>query len=146
MTSEADARRVAGAPVEFRDMISNGRLSVKLLFIDRDNINSLIGAYYTGEIDLLSIDIDGNDIYVLEAIDAVRPRVIVVEYNDKFPPPMNLAQRHNPAHQWDYSDYGGASLEALNKVAARKGYCLVGCGIAGFNAFFRQGRFGRRQV
>lgn len=121
---------------KFRDVISEGRLQAKAAFIDRDNINSLIEPYFKGEIDLLSIDIDGNDIYVFDAINVVTPRVIVIEYNGKFPPPMNLAQRYNPGHTWDKSDYGGASLEAIAKVASRKGYCLVGCGIVGLNAFF----------
>jgi len=118
------------------DVVSNGRLRVKAAFITRDNINGLIGERFTGEIDLLSIDIDGNDIHVLNSIDIVRPRVIVIEYNGKFPPPMNLAQRYNPEHRWKGTDYGGSSLVAITKVAGRKGYSLVGCGIAGVNAFF----------
>jgi len=86
--------------------------------------------------DLLSIDIDGNDIHVLDAIDVIRPRVVVIEYNGKFPPPMNVVQRYNPEHRWKGTDYGGSSLLAITKIAGRKGYSLVGCGIAGVNAFF----------
>lgn len=121
---------------KFRDVIADGRLRVKASFIDRDNINSLIGEYAAGEIDLLSIDIDGNDIYILESVNIINPRVIVVEYNGKFPPPMSIAQRYDPDFKWDYTDYSGASLEAITKIGTRKGYCLVGCGIAGTNAFF----------
>ncbi len=121
---------------KFQDVISQGRLQVKQAFIDRDNINGLISSHISDEIDFLSIDIDGNDIYILEAINVVNPRVIAIEYNGKFPPPMSLAQRYNPDHRWDMSDYGGASLEAITKVADRKGYCLVGCGMVGLNAFF----------
>ena len=120
----------------FKDPISENKLRVKQAFINRDNINELIKPYFSGEIDLLSIDIDGNDIYILESIGVVNPRVIIIEYNGKFPPPMSLAQRYNPDHRWDESDYGGASLEAITKVADRKGYCLVGCGMVGVNAFF----------
>jgi hypothetical protein len=115
---------------KFRDVLSDGRLRLKTAFINRDNINDLIGSCFKGEIDLLSIDIDGNDIYILEAVNVVNPRVIAIEYNGKFPPPMSVAQR------WDLSDYSGSSLEAITKVAARKGYCLVGCGVVGLNAFF----------
>lgn len=121
---------------KFRDVVSNGRLRVKSAFIDRDNINSLIGANFTGEIDLLAIDIDGNDIHILDSIEVVSPRVIIVEYNGKFPPPMNVAQRYNPEHRWKGTDYGGSSLAAITKVAVRKGYSLVGCGIVGVNSFF----------
>jgi hypothetical protein len=121
---------------KFHDVIAESRLRFLRAFIDRDNINNLLGNYYNGEIDLLSIDIDGNDIYILEALQAVRPRVIVIEYNGKFPPPMNVAQCYNPQHRWDASDYSGSSLDAITRVAARKGYLLVGCGIVGLNAFF----------
>jgi hypothetical protein len=85
---------------------------------------------------LLSIDIDGNDIHILESINVVTPRVIIVEYNGKFPPPLNVAQRYNPEHRWSGSDYSGSSLVAITKIANRKGYSLVGCNIVGVNAFF----------
>jgi hypothetical protein len=121
---------------KFHDIVTEGRLRVTAAFIDRDNINRLIGAHFTGEIDLLSIDVDGNDIYILESVDVITPRVIIVEYNGKFPPPISIAQRYNPRHRWAGTDYGGASLAAVTKVANRKGYSLVGCGIVGVNAFF----------
>ena len=133
---DSSSKCVSQIEERFRDVISEGRLQVKQAFIDRDNINDLIGQHFEGEIDLLSIDIDGNDIYILNAVDVVRPRVIIVEYNGKFPPPMSIAQRYDPGFKWDYTDYSGASLAAVTKVAAKKGYCLVGCGIAGVNAFF----------
>jgi hypothetical protein len=120
---------------KFSDVVANGRLRVIEAVVDRDNINTLIGTYCNGEIDFLSIDIDGNDIYILEAIDVVNPRVIVVEYNGKFRPPLSVAQRYDPTHKWSGTDYGGASLAAITKVADRKGYNLVGCGIVGVNAF-----------
>jgi hypothetical protein len=121
---------------KFRDVIANGRLHVKCAFITRDNVNTLVERDCGEEIDLLSIDIDGNDIYILESINVIKPRVIVVEYNAKFPPPMSIAQRYNPDHRWTGTDYFGSSLEAITKVAARKGYSLVSCGIVGVNAFF----------
>ncbi len=126
---------VARIQKTFRDVIDQNRLQVREAFIDRNNINRLIGETFQGEIDLLSIDIDGNDVYILEVLDVVRPRVIVIEYNGKFPPPMNVAQVYNPAHRWRGNDYGGASLTAVTIVAERKGYALVGCNITGVNAF-----------
>ena len=133
---DANEQYVSQINAKFGDVISDGRLRVKAAFIDRDNINNLIETYFSGEIGMLSIDIDGNDIHILEAINAVNPRVVIVEYNGKFPPPMSIAQRYNPTHRWNGTDYGGSSLEAITKVAARKGYSLVGCGIVGVNAFF----------
>lgn len=132
---EGSPRHVRAIQRTFRDVIAQNRLHVVQAFIDRGNINALIGKVFQGEIDLMSIDIDGNDVYILEVLDVVRPRVIVIEYNGKFPPPMNLAQTYNPTHRWRGTDYGGASLEAIVNVAARKGYNLVGCNITGVNAF-----------
>lgn len=133
---EGSPKYVKAIEQKFSDVIGQKRLHVASAFIDRDNINALIGKVFKDEIDLISIDIDGNDIYILEALTVVRPRVLVIEYNGKFPPPMNLAQAYNPSHHWQGTDYGGASLEAIVRVADRKGYALVGCNITGVNAFF----------
>jgi hypothetical protein len=110
-------------------------------FVDRDNINGLIrSAGIDGDIGLLSIDIDGNDLWVLEAIDVVSPRILVVEYNSTFGPeaavtvPYDRGFRRGEAH---FSHlYWGASLAALDRIAARRGYRLVGGNSAGNNAFW----------
>lgn len=133
---EGAEANVAEIRNRFRDTIGQGRLAVEGAFIDRDNLNGLIGRHHTGEISLLSIDVDGNDIWLLEALEVVAPRVIVIEYNGKFPPPLSVAQTYNPTHRWARTDYGGSSLAAITKLAGRKGYSLVGCNITGVNAFF----------
>ena len=61
---EAGAESVTSIKNRFSDVIANNRLTVQLAFITAENINELIGDWGTGEIDLLSIDIDGNDFYV----------------------------------------------------------------------------------
>src|SRR5262245_4815241 len=73
---------------KFVDVIQAGRLKIQHAFIDRDNINDLIGEHYQGEIDLISIDIDGNDFYIFETLVVVRPRVVIIEYNGKLRPPI----------------------------------------------------------
>ena len=88
------------------------------------------------EIDLLSLDIDGNDFHILQAIEAVKPRVIVLEYNAKFPPPIDWVMRYNPHHKTDKTSYFGASLKSYERLMRSKGYKLVGCGMTGANAFF----------
>jgi hypothetical protein len=133
---EGAAEHVADMHRKFHDVIGDGRLVVRHALIDRDNLNPLIGAVFSGEIDLLSVDVDGNDIHLFEALHAVNPRVAVIEYNAKFPPPLSIAQAYNPAHRWTGSDYMGASLAALAKVAERKGHALAGCSMVGANAFF----------
>lgn len=110
-------------------------------FVRRENINELIGsAGVSGDIGLLSIDIDGMDYWVLEAVTAVVPRVLVVEYNSRFGSrravtvPYRADFERRKAH---YSCcYYGASLAALCRLADRKGYAFVGANSAGNNAFF----------
>jgi hypothetical protein len=123
----------------FPDQLASGALELQESMVSAENIDQLIGASRAGrggELDLLSIDIDGNDYYVLEAIRSVKARVVVIEYNAKFPPPMDLVIRYDPRHGWDGTDYMGASLQALTNLANRLGYRLVGTNITGANAFF----------
>jgi len=120
----------------FQQERERGLLTVKHAFITAENINALVGAWSEGEIDLLSIDIDGNDIHVFEAMTAVRPRVVVIEYDAKFPPPIAVAPKYDATRVWRGTAYMGASLEAIVRVARRRGYLLVGCNFVGLNAFF----------
>jgi hypothetical protein len=132
---EADERTHAKAQRSFATEIAAGQLQVHRAFVTAQNISGLIESSQLGELDLLSIDIDGNDYWIWEAI-ALRPRVVVIEYNAKFRPPTKWVMQYNEQHRWDYTDYHGASLESLNALGRQKGYTLVGCCLAGVNAFF----------
>jgi hypothetical protein len=72
--------------------------------------------------DVISIDLDGNDIYIAESLlqAGQRPSVYVVEYNGKFPPPIKWRIKYDPAHRWDFSDYQGASLQDFADVIAQR--------------------------
>lgn len=123
--------------VRFLPVIKTQQLRVLHAFITRDNINDAIAAGgIGGEIDLLSVDIDGNDYYVWKAINVVQPRVVVIEYNAKFPPNYSWKMAYNEKHVWDGSDWQGASLKALELLGRDLGYQLVGTNLSGSNAFF----------
>jgi hypothetical protein len=80
--SQANA---AAIHARFSSFIQTGQLSFVRGFVDRDSINGIIEkAGHSGDIDLLSIDIDGNDYWVWEVISVVKPRVVVIEYNPYF--------------------------------------------------------------
>jgi hypothetical protein len=116
-------------------------LTARCAWITRDNINDLLrAAGFSGQIGLLSIDIDGNDYWVWEKIDAVDPVVTIVEYNSIFGPDLAVTIPYQPKfarHRAHYSgQFWGASLQALTALAKRKGYSLVGCNSAGNNAYF----------
>lgn len=109
-------------------------------FITRENINTLISGYTKCEdIGLLSVDIDGNDYWVWESIDCVKPRIVVCEYNSVFGTlplsvPYDASFVRSQAH---YSElYFGASLGAFCHLAEKKGYDFVGTTRAGVNAYF----------
>jgi len=115
------------------------RLRVQQCFIDLTNIGQLISSQVeflgTREPDLFSLDIDGNDLWILlEALRHFEPKVICVEYNPKFPPPLAVTITYNPSHTWRHDDYHGASLQAFRD--GLPAYRLVCCNLCGVNAFF----------
>jgi len=118
-------------------------------WIDRDNINDLISsAGISGEIGILSVDIDGNDYWVWEAINCINPIIVVCEWNSAFGPDHSVSIPYDPlfnrltAH---YShQYWGASIKALQKLGLKKNYELIGSNQAGNNLFLvRNDRLGR---
>ena len=120
-------------------LISKSKLQVINAFITRENINDLISttkAVIIKDIDLLSIDIDGNDYHVFKSIGVINPRVVIIEYNVKFPPPIKWVMPYNANHIWDGTEKQGASLQAIVDLAKIKGYELVATNISGINAFF----------
>lgn len=134
---EGNEKAIAEIYSRFYPAIKTGQLKCRNAFITKDNINELIAeGGIVGEIDLLSVDIDGNDYYVWQAINVVKPRVVIVEYNAKFPPNHAWKQAYNAKHQWDGSDWMGASLKALELLGRELGYQLVGTDLSGVNAFF----------
>lgn len=116
-------------------------LTAACAFITRENINAILQDNgFQGEIGLLSIDIDGNDYWVAEAIEIVRPAILVMEYNPIFGDIAQVTVPYDPefsrfkAH---YSGlYFGASIGAVRALAERKGYRFVGTCSNGINAFF----------
>jgi hypothetical protein len=110
-------------------------------FVTRDNVNGLIAdAGLTGEIGVLSIDIDGNDYWVWEGLDVVRPAVVVIEFNGRLGPIEAVTIPYDPGFtRWAASHTGiyyGASLAALVQLGREKGYDYVGSNRADTNAFF----------
>lgn len=126
--------------IKRRDFYWRHDLTAIPAFITRDNINELIGRRFRGDAGILSIDIDGNDYWIWEAIEVVHPKIVICEYNSVFGPkravtiPYSANFSRTSAH---YSNlYFGASLAALHRLAAQKGYVFVGCTQAGNDAFF----------
>jgi hypothetical protein len=127
---EADPQRAE----EFRRSHgAHGRIAVVESFVTRENVNELLGS---APLDVLSLDIDGNDYWVWEALDSVAPRVVIVEYNAKLDPRRALVQPYDPQWVWRGDDAFGASRAAMVSLGGRKGYRLVHAEAAGVNLFF----------
>lgn len=116
-------------------------LTAEVAFVTRDNIDGLIQrSGLSGDIGLLSIDIDGNDYWIWERIQAVQPILCVCEYNSVFGDtapvsvPYDAAFDRARAHASHL--YFGASIAALQHLGKQKGYRFLGTNSAGNNAFF----------
>jgi hypothetical protein len=133
--SDAHVRTLRRSPLMWRHDIHP-----VAAFVDRDNVNDVLrSAGFHRELGLLSIDVDGNDYWIWEAVDA-QPLIVLVEYNSLFGAsravtiPYEAGFQRTRAH---FSNlYFGASLKALALLAERKGYRLVGSNSAGNNAYF----------
>lgn len=116
-------------------------LLAKCAFITAENIDQLIAdAGLSGEIGILSVDIDGNDYWVWKAIETISPHLVIVEYNAVFGDRFDLVVPYNPAFARTVAHfsnlYWGASIGAFRRLADEKGYALLGSNRAGSNAFF----------
>ena len=130
---------------ELRYTIPEGvtRFKYQKEWITRDNVVDLTrkGLSSIGEskLDVVSLDLDGNDIYLVENLlkTGFHPKLFIVEYNAKFPPPVEFRIEYNDSHQWQSDDYFGASLASFNKVFGEYKYKLVCCNShTGANAFY----------
>ena len=122
----------------FADYLGDGRLELAHELVTRDTVDARLTALAAGRpVSVLSIDVDGNDYWLWERVAAIHPAVVVVEYNATSPPPISIVQEYeDEGPRKVKTDYWGASLSAFHKLARRKGYQLVGCGVVGVNAFF----------
>ncbi len=142
---DADAIRIIrGAPYYWRT-----NLKAVCACVQKDNINQLFAENgFSGDLGLLSVDIDGNDYWVWQAIDIVRPVIVVAEYNATFGSRRAVTVPYDPkfyrtrAHASNL--YWGTSLKALEVAGKDKGYAFVGTNAAGNNAYFvRRDRLGK---
>lgn len=125
----------------------DGRLRLVEQMVTRENVIAIpaaAGSPDFGPLDLFSVDVDGNDLAIAEAaIGTWSPKIVIGEYNAKFPYPLQQEVEYQPRHHWARDDYHGASLaawvERLNPA-----YRLVACNLAGTNAFFVREDFADR--
>jgi len=71
------------------------------------------------DFDLLSIDIDGMDYFILASIKNYKPKVIIIEFNPTVPNSVRFIQENNPSIKH------GASALAITELSETLGYVVV---------------------
>ena len=129
------------ARIRKADWLSRYELRAACEMITRENVNGVLQASgFDEDLGLLSIDVDGVDYWLFDALTAYKPRILIVEYNSLFGATRKISVPYDPSftrRNTHYSElYFGASLAAWNHLADARGYALVGAESAGVNAFF----------
>jgi hypothetical protein len=140
---DGNLKQTQSANEYFQQQLKGNSNDVKVVnaFITKENINQLFSENnMVGKLDVMSIDIDGNDYWIWEVIHVADPNIVVMEYNPVLGAEKSIVVEYDSAferfakHSSGY--YYGASLLAYTKLANKKGYGLVGCDSKGVNAFF----------
>ena len=120
-----------------RALAFNPSVKVVKARVTPENFNRMLTDHgFAGEVDFMSIDVDGIDYWLLDALKVCSPRLLVMEYNIFFGPDRALTLPPTDIPPPRPRGYFGASFRALEKKAPEKGYRLVMCEAAGVNAFF----------
>lgn len=136
---DGDAQNIAH--VKRQEISWKHDLRADSVFVTRENINEIFDRHeFSGEIGLLSIDLDGNDYWIWDAISVVSPVIVVCEYNavfgDIYPITVPYENDFHRTRAHFSNLYFGASITALVALGKRKGYRFIGSNRAGNNAFF----------
>jgi hypothetical protein len=103
-------------------------------FGSADGLDKLLANYkIPRNFDFLSIDIDGNDFHVWNAVQQYRPKIVCIEFNPTVPTEVDFVQEQDPGTNQ------GCSLKALYRLGAEKGYKAV-C-VLPWNVFFVDAKY-----
>ena len=113
-------------------------------WVTTQNISSIVAQArekLTG-LDIFSLDLDGNDYWVLEKCDLQGVSIVVVEYNPLFGSKKSVSvikdERFDRTQKHSSWLYCGASLKAFESLLRKKGFQFIGSNRVGNNAFFLQ--------
>jgi hypothetical protein len=123
------------------DRISNHHhIHAKSVFITKENINKLLSELpFDKPVDILSVDIDGNDYWIWKEINVINPILVISEYNAVFGlNPWTIPYKSDFVRDYESQKmiFYGTSLQSLCDLAEEKGYYFIGCNSAGNNAYF----------
>jgi hypothetical protein len=134
---------IGGQDLAFDHKINARRLAFFKAWVSLENIGLLMHQGFREiaikDLDVLSLDLDGNDYFFARELlkSGFLPKLFILEYNSKFPPPIKWTIKYEANHSWDGTDYFGASLASFCELLSNFSYSLVCCNAAtGANAFF----------
>jgi hypothetical protein len=118
---------IEGNPDRCRDIVRNHNNNPKLQVVNAlvwwegdSRLDAILERCDTpADIDLLGIDIDGNDFHVWNAVEKHKPRVVLIEFNPSVPNDVYFVQDADPEIRQ------GSSLRAMIELGKKKGYSLV---------------------
>lgn len=120
-----------------RKYSANPSVDTECALVQPENVEQLFAhGGVPAEPDVLSIDVDGNDYWIWQALTTYSPRIVVVEYNGQWPALERWVQPYDLERVWHGTDNYGASLGALRSLGEEKGYRFVHTELTGCNAFF----------
>jgi hypothetical protein len=123
----------------------NSKLVFLKQWVDLESIERIIPQINDLNPFLVSMDLDGNDYYVMEYLlqNNVHPGIIVQEYNGSIPADIEWVQSYSPDHSWSGTNYYGASLLSYIKLFESYGYTFLCCNLTGVNSFFIKNEFNK---
>ena len=107
-------------------------------FIDLDNIDDLI-KNINKKTDILSLDIDGNDYYIMKRLLRIDPSIIICEYNPAFHlRPISSVYKKNFDRTKEHNQwlYYGCSIKGWEILMKKNEYFPVAISQSGVNVFF----------
>lgn len=122
--------------VQFDPMVHDPANAIVKEMVTKDNVNMLLKKYSVPQdFDVLSINMGSNDFYLWNMIES-KPKVVVIDYNGYLAPNDLRVAAYDEKHEMDGTNYFGASLGALRKLAQTKGYTLIYADSKGTTSFF----------
>jgi hypothetical protein len=125
--------------IKIARVLWKSNISLRHTWLTLENINIFEEWLADNLLGILSVDVDGNDYWFIEALLYLQPAILIAEYNSQlgsdlitvpYDPFFDRAKKHSSRA------YFGASLAAITNLASERGYSLINVTDSGVNAFF----------
>ena len=124
-----------------KNFFPNSKVLIDARRVTKENVNDVVFSSIEDKIDFFSIDIDGNDYWILDSLNLNKINVICCEYNHWLGKNVKKTMPYQPNHNFKNNGYYGASLLAISNLLNKKGFDLIAVESSGTNAFFVNKKF-----